>query len=63
MREMNAAEDVTYEKTVAMIHNATWAEEKPIDYCHKAVAFRPFGWQILQDYVHDLENYIKYKCK
>lgn len=61
--KLKTADDLTYKATMDLIASGAMADEYPIDYCHKAIAFRPVNWAILQDYVHDLENYIKYQCK
>jgi hypothetical protein len=57
------AEGLTYVSAINLIKSGDFADEYPLVYCHKAIAFRPINWNILQNYIHDLENFIKYQCK
>lgn len=58
-----SSDTLTHEAATQLIKSGGDVEPYPIQYCHKAIAIRGQHWLTLQNYIHDLENFIKYQCK
>lgn len=60
---VESSNQITFLDAVHFVYSADGHETFPAEKCDKSVVLPLPSWEILQNYTHDLENFIRYQCK